>query len=97
LKYLDYCKELKFEEDPNYEFLVELLTDVLISLPPSPDFDWNNNLKSSSKMLQTVNKKSDISMFLNNGNISKNSPNGDCSKISQNLDEANKESLFKKW
>jgi hypothetical protein len=96
-KYLDYCKELKFEEDPDYEYIFELFTEVLNNLPAGPDFDWNNNLKSSSTMFNTTAKKTNISLVLGNGNISKKSPNNnDCSKISQNLDEVNKESLFRK-
>jgi hypothetical protein len=96
---LDYVKELKFEEDPNYDYLFELFREVLVKLPPGPDFDWNNNLKSSSVIIQaTKDKKNNVSLILGNANISKHSPNNnnDPSKISQNLEEFGKESMFQK-
>jgi hypothetical protein len=46
-------------------------------------------------MFSSGNKKTNISLFLGNGNISKNSPNNDGSKISQNFEEIHKESLLK--
>lgn len=41
--YLDYCRSLNFEEDPNYELARNFFADYLLRegfSPDETDFDW---------------------------------------------------------
>ena len=42
-----YCRNLEFEEEPNYQFLIDLLQGCMIRLkidPSVPRFIWNKKL-----------------------------------------------------
>jgi casein kinase I family protein HRR25 len=41
-KYLDYCFNLKFDEDPNYKYLIELFSDLYKAKDYENDYlyDW---------------------------------------------------------
>jgi len=59
---LKYCKALKFEEDPNYEYLKSLLKEIFAKNKFEYDFkfDWNNQVASHEKMsnfLQLANQQ----------------------------------------
>ena len=48
---LRYCKTLKFEEDPNYDHLRQLLKDVFLRNKYDYDynFDWNDHAAALEK------------------------------------------------
>jgi hypothetical protein len=48
---LRYCKSLKFEEDPNYDNLRQLLKDVFVRNNFDYDyhFDWNDHAAALEK------------------------------------------------
>jgi serine/threonine protein kinase len=50
---LDYIRSLKFEEKPNYEFLLNLLQKIKMSYieTPSLEWDWNIMFLASKKLL----------------------------------------------
>jgi len=94
---------LKFEESPNYDFLKQLLKKVILEKCSAndPDYDWNNKLKSQTKLdLNKYNLYNDIkkpnkSMILNNK--STNSPYiyNDDTGLSPNRNDLQKMSIFK--
>jgi len=45
MKFLDYCRELKFDEKPDYNYLTNLLEDILDDEDLKIDFvyDWSEN------------------------------------------------------
>ena len=49
--YLNYCKELRFEQEPDYQFLKSLFRDLFSSLNFRLDSDFDWTLKTS-KMMQ---------------------------------------------
>ena len=49
-KYLEYCRQLRFEDTPDYKFLKSLFEQVLRRHPESPKvFDWVKRKKDKSK------------------------------------------------
>lgn len=38
--YLKYCRNLKFEETPNYQYILKLFTDDCIKLDITPKYEW---------------------------------------------------------
>lgn len=48
-EFVSYCKGLRFEEDPNYSYLSELIKKIMIKYSFEFDncFDWNDTTKSS--------------------------------------------------
>jgi len=50
-KLLKYCKSLKFEEDPNYDYLKQILKDMFIENNYEYDlvFDWNEQASALEK------------------------------------------------
>jgi len=49
-KYIEYCKGLKFDEEPKYDYLISLLIEVLESrtFKCNFDYDWNKDVRSSA-------------------------------------------------
>ena len=41
-EYLVYCRNLKFEESPDYDYLTELFTNEHKKLNIYPSFEWSN-------------------------------------------------------
>jgi hypothetical protein len=92
-RYMEYVKGLSFEDEPNYNYCVNLFNDVLAGLGPGPDFDWVNTNRSS--IVAEIIRKANTSLMLNNNNISKNSPlPNEGSGIE---DDVGRNSIFKKW
>lgn len=101
---MKYCRNLKFEEEPDYEYLTGLLKKIISenSNSASPDYDWNDKLKSSTDydINKNVNvyKKPNVSMALNNK--STNSPYDgagiDDTGISPNKKDLDRSSIFQK-
>lgn len=67
-EYLLYCRNLKFDQQPNYDYLKSLFVDIHESIDNSNElFEWNTvietNKKVSLKMteLQTINTFSQTS------------------------------------
>ena len=56
---LKYCKSLKFEEDPNYAYMKELLKDVFTRNKYEYDFDFDWNTRS-----QFLEKKTTFSHLM---------------------------------
>ena len=56
-KYIDYCKELYFEQDPDYNYLRFLFQTILIKMKQNNDlnFCWISN-----KLLKNINKKGKV-------------------------------------
>jgi len=46
--FIDYCRKLKFDEEPNYNYLINLFASFLENKITFVDFDWNlgKNIKS---------------------------------------------------
>ena len=66
VEYMDYCKKLKFEEDPDYGYIIELFESCMKSNGIDvkiPDFIWNKNRLALEKeaikkqMKNVINKK----------------------------------------
>ena len=59
IKYIDYCKKLKFEEDPDYEFLRNIFRKILNSQNTINDnkFSWIFNKKYLNQMKKFYNDK----------------------------------------
>ena len=98
-EFIDYCRKLEFEQEPDYEFLTNLLKKVLknnceIS---NPDFDWNYKLKSNSnyECNNDENKHKNKSMLLNISTIS-HVYFKDETGISRNFLKINGNSIFHK-
>ncbi len=102
VKYFNYVKKLEFTQEPNYKELTDLFVDVLYNncSESQCDFDWNNNLKSSTLTDFNINfnQKANTSMMLGNKNISQMSHNNshNDSAINQINDEINEMSIFQK-
>lgn len=92
---------MKFEETPNYDFLINLFKKVIIEncSTSDPDYDWNNSLRSQThyeiqKYNSNVNKNKNKSMFLNNKSTNA-FDNKDDTGISPKINnELNKMSIF---
>ena len=58
LEYIKYCRNLKFEEDPNYEYLRSLFTKILIKnqLKNDLNFSWIIKRKSKEKNVEEENR-----------------------------------------
>ena len=100
---------MKFEETPDYDFLINLLKNVINNncSPDTPDYDWNNKLKSDtnyeiSKIMENNNaqkKKPNTSMFLNNkstNSLIAPDPNDDTTLLPNHNNDLNKMSIFHK-
>lgn len=80
-EYLKYCRNLEFEEDPNYDYLINLFKKALSNCNlDEPDFDWNKDLKienqTSAYNIQIQNSRiQNKSLFLNTSNIKANENN----------------------
>jgi hypothetical protein len=90
---MEYTKNLGFEDEPNYNYCVNLFNDVLAGLCLGPDFDWVN--KSRSSIVAEIIRKANTSLILNNNNISKNSPLPNEGSFTE--DDLGRNSIFKKW
>ena len=53
---MKYCKSLKFEDDPNYDYLQQLLKDVFVRNGYDYDFnfDWRNEIPAPGKKLPVL-------------------------------------------
>ena len=67
--YLNYCKKLRFEDKPNYEYLKNLFVKLLEKEGNKTKFDWNIDNKEQ-EMWDVYNKK--IKGESNNNNNEKN-------------------------
>ena len=58
--YMEYCKNLSFEQDPNYKYLKGLFTQILIKMQNINDniFFWNKNKKQEKKNIIFKRRKS---------------------------------------
>lgn len=65
-QYMEYCRQLKFEEDPDYNYLVGLFDKCMKRHdldPRSMDYVWKQNRLSKDKealkqrMLEVIRKK----------------------------------------
>ena len=59
-KYIEYCKILSFEQEPNYEYLKGLFKQILIKIQKINDniFFWNKNKKIDNKNIKiNINKR----------------------------------------
>lgn len=57
---------LEFEEDPDYDFLINLFKDALDECNiDEPDFDWNKNLKLERPDTFVYSKYNQKSMLIN--------------------------------
>ena len=56
--YMKYVRKLKFEEDPDYNYLRWLFINLLISLKCQNDLKFNWNLGMKNKIRNTSNPKS---------------------------------------
>lgn len=100
---MKYCRELKFEEDPDYDYLISLLKKIITDNTNSsnPDYDWNDKLKSTTEYEVNkngyVNKKQNISMALNHKSTNSPYEGGiDDTGISGNKKDLDKNSIFQK-
>jgi len=85
--YIKYCRTLEFEEDPDYEYILNLFKGALsLCDEEEPDFDWNKDLKMEKfetnfhyakyiNKSMIINQKSDTSCLYNKGNETAYSPN----------------------
>lgn len=100
IEYLKYCKELAFEEEPDYDYLINLLKKILkYNCDNSdPDFDWDYNLKSNGKydLLNNLGKYKNKSMLMNNKSTNSQIFNRDETAISPNFFKNNGNSIFNK-
>lgn len=67
-RYIDYTRELKFEEDPNYDLLKSLFSSVLSSQNCEMDYiyDWNSDDKKSGSLLPVCSNMNNKLATLNN-------------------------------
>ena len=96
--YLDYVKNLTFTADPDYEYLIGIFVNTIETQCSGiqSDFDWNGRLKSSTLSNFSIKSnltENNVSMLMNNNNISKTSQN--ISDIRTN-EELNKMSIFQR-
>ena len=87
-EYLDYCKNLKFDERPDYLYLAKLFKDLSIKLEYHNDhlFDWTM-LRYTKAIIE---KQSADALLL------KDSANGEQNNNSGNSSSANKAEVFNK-
>ena len=81
--YLNYCKKLRFEDKPNYEYLTNLFVKLLEKEGNKTKFDWNIDNKEQ-EMWDVYNKK--IKGESNNNNNEKNG-------VSEKTNENNPENI----
>ena len=92
---------MKFEEEPDYEYLTGLLKKVISETnSASPDYDWNDKLKSSSNYDINKNttgyKKPNVSMVMNGKSTNSPYEGIDDTGISPNKNDLEKNSIFQK-
>jgi serine/threonine protein kinase len=63
IKYIQYCKKLKFEEDPDYNYLRSLFTSVLMKNNLKNDYNFFWVIKLSDSKLKKENNKERINNF----------------------------------
>lgn len=63
VSYLEYCRKLKFDEQPDYKYLIKLFQDVLIKMEEDLEeieYDWERNenlIKRRMSFSPTLNSK----------------------------------------
>ena len=82
LKYFKYCDGLQFEEEPNYEYLIELFKNMINKYCKDViyDYDWKKkikkNINTNKSNINNINynhaNSKDISLLVNNNNASNN-------------------------
>lgn len=64
--YMNYCRNMKFTEDPDYKYIIGLFEDCMKKNdidPKKPEFVWNENRlmvekrKMREEMMAVINKK----------------------------------------
>jgi serine/threonine protein kinase len=55
--YLQYCRNLKFDETPDYKYLYSVFADTQTALQLKPEFEWCVDEKKRSKILAMCNEK----------------------------------------
>jgi hypothetical protein len=55
--YMDYCRKLEFTEEPNYEYLSALFTNLMRQMnidPNNVEFDWIEKLSESPRPIRSL-------------------------------------------
>jgi hypothetical protein len=70
IDYIEYCRELPFEADSDYDYLLNLLKNILKNYCDNedPDFDWDKTIKSNDRY-EVPNNNSNHNI---NGRLMKN-------------------------
>jgi len=88
IEYFKYCKELIFEADPDYDYLIGLLKKILTDYcnNSDPDFDWDKSLKSNN-IFESINtgKYKNKSMLMHNKSSNSHIFNRDETDISPGI------------
>lgn len=102
--YMNYCKGLRFDERPDYSFLINLFSNLLLSQYTEPFvFDWltENNMKDEGTIGKSLkNDGNDVRSRKNTGNISNFSRNISGNKVNNNenlADVYNEQELYTIW
>lgn len=75
-EYMEYCRQLKFEEEPNYKFLLDMFEKCLLRHNLDNkilDFTWKQNRLSKDKealknsVLNVIKKKPKVAEGVTNG------------------------------
>ena len=89
--YLNYCKKLKYEEQPDYKFLSDLFKEILCNncgiMKIEYEYEWLSSSKDKKEFKDEANNSTNnsniISMIMNNKSINKSM------KVSKNSNHSN--------
>ena len=86
VKFVDYCRNLGFEDEPKYDYLIDLLHDAmdLNQLKIDFDFDWYKDKSSFSSSTKTNDSNLDPSLNLSNIKNKNSNSNNYSSLINKN-------------
>ncbi|KAH3901644.1 related to Casein kinase I homolog 3 [Saccharomycodes ludwigii] len=83
--YLDYCRNLKFEQEPDYDYLISLMDEVLAekNLDDDGQYDWMG-LNNGHGWDIRINRRSNLHGYGGGANHHGNLPNNNTTKKNNN-------------
>ena len=85
-RYIDYCKKLRFDEEPDYDHLINLLLDSLEynKFKIDFDYDWNKEKNYMNMSTKTADSNNNLEQSFNTNIRNRNSNSNYSSVINKN-------------